>query len=119
MSIESLNAQRPVNPAGGKEAMVSQTSDRRSVSPTADAASQAAPAAPSAEHLNAALANINKSLANKSELVFSVDPDSDRTIVRVIDQKTHEVIRQIPSQEALDIAKALDSAQGLLIKQTA
>ena len=32
---------------------------------------------------------------------------------------TNEVIRQIPSEEMLEIAKALDRLQGLLVKQKA
>ena len=77
-------------------------------------------AAPSVEQVKQAVTNINKSLQSLSQdLEFSVDSDSNRTVVKVVDQKTKEVIRQIPSQEALEIAKALDSVQGLLIKQTA
>ncbi len=53
------------------------------------------------------------------DLEFSIDEDSDRTVVKIIDQKTKEVLRQIPSPEALAIAKALDQAKGLLIQQKA
>ena len=37
-------------------------------------------------------------------------------IVKVVDRETREVLRQMPTQEALEIAKALDRTQGLLIK---
>ncbi|MFC6521248.1 flagellar protein FlaG [Undibacterium arcticum] len=40
-------------------------------------------------------------------------------MVKVVDQRTQEVIRQMPSPEALEIAKALDKMQGLLIRQKA
>lgn len=50
-------------------------------------------------------------------LLFSIDDDSGRTIVKVVDNATKEVIRQIPSEEILSIAKALDRLKGLLIKQ--
>ncbi|MBI4741810.1 MAG: flagellar protein FlaG [Betaproteobacteria bacterium] len=56
--------------------------------------------------------------ANNS-LAFSVDEDSGTTIVKVIDNDTKEVIKQIPSEEMLAIAKALDSIKGLLIHQKA
>jgi flagellar protein FlaG len=86
---------------------------------TAAAVEKAAPV-PSQEQVKAAVENINKSLQSLSQdLVFSVDSDSNRTIVKVVDQKTKEVIRQIPTPEALEISKALDTVQGLLIKQTA
>ncbi len=81
---------------------------------------QQAAAVPSRKELDDAVSHINKSLQTLSQdLVFSVDEDSKRTIVKVVDQKTKEVIRQMPSPEALEIAKALDKVTGLLIKQTA
>ena len=86
---------------------------------TAAAVEKAAPV-PTQAQVKEAVANINKSLQTLSQdVVFSVDQDSHRTIVKVIDQKTNEVLRQIPTPEALDIAKALDKVSGLLIKQTA
>ncbi len=86
---------------------------------TAAAVEKAAPV-PTQAQVKEAVANINKSLQTLSQdVVFSVDHDSHRTIVKVIDQKTNEVLRQIPTPEALDIAKALDRVSGLLIKQTA
>lgn len=75
---------------------------------------------PSQAQLDEALRSINNSMQVMSqELEFSVDPDSDRTIVKVIDLRTKEVIRQMPSVESLEIAKALDRVQGLLIRQKA
>jgi len=52
-------------------------------------------------------------------LEFSLDKDSERVVVKVMDSATKEVIRQIPSVEMLAIAQALDKIQGLLIKQKA
>jgi flagellar protein FlaG len=54
-----------------------------------------------------------------SDIKFSIDEDSGRTVVKVIDRETQDVIRQIPSQEILDLAQALGKLQGLLIKQKA
>lgn len=54
-----------------------------------------------------------------SDIQFSIDEDTGTTVVKIIDRTTDEVIRQIPSEEMLDIAKALDRLQGLLIKQKA
>ena len=53
------------------------------------------------------------------DMEFSIDEESGRTVVKVIDRETKDVIRQIPSQEALDLAQALDKLQGLLIRQKA
>lgn len=52
-------------------------------------------------------------------LEFSVDGDSGQLVVKIIDSATKEVIRQVPSQEMLAIAKALDSIKGLFVKQSA
>jgi len=53
------------------------------------------------------------------DLEFSVDEDTGANIVTVIDTSTKEVIRQIPSPEMLEIAKALDKLQGMIIRQKA
>lgn len=77
-------------------------------------------AAPSLDQVKEALQNINQSMHSLSQgLEFSIDTDSNRTVVKVIDQQTQEVIRQMPSQEALDIAKMLDQVLGKLIREKA
>lgn len=80
-------------------------------------------AVPSLDQVNEAVSQLNKSAqANSQGLEFSVDSDTKRTVVKVIDQSTKEVLRQIPTPEALEIAKALESksgSAGLLIQQTA
>jgi flagellar protein FlaG len=57
--------------------------------------------------------------AIKSELDFSIDDTTGKTIVRVVDGETGEVIRQMPAKEVIEIAKALDRLQGLLVRQKA
>lgn len=84
---------------------------------TVDAVKGAAPASA----LDDAVDKLNKSpQASAQGLEFSIDPDSKRTVVKLVDQNTKEVLRQIPSKEALAIADALDTtSKGLLIQQTA
>lgn len=70
--------------------------------------------------VQSAVERINQSLPPSSQgIEFAVDADSERVIVKVVDRETREVLRQMPTQEALDIAKALDRNQGLLIRQEA
>lgn len=72
------------------------------------------------EELRAAVEKIQEFVSSTaSDIKFSIDEESGRTVVRVVDSETQEVIRQIPSQEMLDLAQALDKLQGLLIKQKA
>ncbi|MGE5652419.1 flagellar protein FlaG [Noviherbaspirillum sp. UKPF54] len=86
---------------------------------TVDAVQQPA-SIPSMNQTHEALKQINDTMKKLSQdLEFTVDEDSERPIVKVVDQQTKEVIRQIPTQEALEIAKALDRVQGLLIRQKA
>ena len=54
-----------------------------------------------------------------SNLEFSVNDDTGQLVVKIIDRTTKEVIRQMPSEEMLSIAKALDSIKGLFVQQTA
>lgn len=54
-----------------------------------------------------------------SDLQFSVDDTSGSFVIKVVDRSTKQVIRQIPSEEMLEIAKALDRLQGLLVRQQA
>ena len=54
-----------------------------------------------------------------SSLQFIVDQDTGKTLVRVFDASTKQLIRQIPPEEMLAISRALDKPQGLLIKQRA
>ena len=41
------------------------------------------------------------------DLEFSIDEESGRTIITVIDSETDEIIRQIPPEELLHVVKAL------------
>jgi flagellar protein FlaG len=54
-----------------------------------------------------------------TSLDFSIDEDTGRTVVKVVDKDSGDTIRQIPSEEMLAISKAIDQLKGLLIKQTA
>jgi flagellar protein FlaG len=102
--------------------------DERQVAQTEQAGAVAAAAKPapavgakaSREDLDAAVKKINDSMpASAQSLQFSIDEDSKDIVVKVIDQSTKEVVRQIPTEEALEIAKSLDKMRGLLIHQTA
>jgi flagellar protein FlaG len=70
-----------------------------------------------AEELNKAVNDISASMNMMQKgLAFKVDEDSGIQIVKVIDVTTGELIRQIPNEEALDIAKKLNEVTGLLMK---
>lgn len=58
-------------------------------------------------------------VSDPPQLAFSIDDTTEKPVVRVTDASTGELIRQMPSEEALAIARSLDKLQGLLIKQEA
>lgn len=81
-----------------------------------------APASPPPDdaQLKAAIAAANEAMASHASAVeFSVDPQRGTTIVRVVDTSTGQVIRQVPSQEMIVIAEAIDQFQGMLIRRKA
>lgn len=69
---------------------------------------------PSAAEVREAARKAQEVLQSKSNsLVFSLDKDSGKTVVKVVDSATDEVIRQFPSEEMLALAKSLEEFQGL------
>lgn len=48
------------------------------------------------------------------DLHFSLDEESGRTIIKVIDPETEELVRQIPQEEVLEVARALENNGGLM-----
>jgi flagellar protein FlaG len=65
-----------------------------------------------------ALREVNASL-RAIGLEFQLDADTDRMVVKVIDRETGDVIRQMPSEEVIRVAKVLEKMQGTLIRQSA
>ncbi|RZI42076.1 flagellar protein FlaG [Herbaspirillum sp. HC18] len=108
-AVERHAAQAPTTPA------------QPAVQPSEPAAKVQQPASvPDMNQVAQAVKNINKLLQDAmppQNLEFTVDEDSERTVVKVVDQKTKEVLRQIPSEEVLQLSKALDLSKGLLIRQ--
>jgi flagellar protein FlaG len=99
---------------------------------TATAPSSSAPAPAAAPVSNAAIDPISRSDAEQAtktinrfmesvskNLEFSVDDDLDKVVVKIVDRTTRDVIRQIPTEEALSISKSLDKLQGLLLNEQA
>ncbi|KPA88677.1 MULTISPECIES: flagellar protein FlaG [Pseudomonas] len=95
--------------------------DKTAAAPQADKV-QAAPDtdatnkdADSSERLKRAVQDIEKFVQSiKRNLEFSIDEHSGKVIVKVIASETGEVVRQIPSAEAMKLADSLSSASSLL-----
>lgn len=53
------------------------------------------------------------------ELQFSVDDESGETTIKVVDSKTDEVVRQIPSEEVVRLRQRLEEAAGVIFRDSA
>lgn len=54
--------------------------------------------------------NSAKLFGQDSELTFAMDRETRRTVVRLVDRNSRKVIRQIPSEEVLALARSLSRA---------
>lgn len=71
------------------------------------------------QDIDDAVQDINQHIqAAHRELLFSVDEDSGRTVIKVMDMNTKEVIRQIPNEEALKFARMLEEGADLELINT-
>lgn len=75
---------------------------------------------PDAKQVQQSLDDINKVMAGFSISVqFRIDPDYKDLIVKVVDQDTGKLIRQIPTEDVVKMSKAMDNLKGLLFAKTA
>ncbi|MEH6470251.1 MAG: flagellar protein FlaG [Halopseudomonas sp.] len=72
----------------------------------------------SAERLQASVEKLNQFMKEgQRALAFSVDDSAEQVVVRVTDRETNELVRQIPTEEALAIREHLDSVMGMLLSE--
>jgi flagellar protein FlaG len=81
-------------------------------------------AAPTPAQLKQAVDNINKTMQqNNSNIEFTIDRETKNMVIKVVELKTGDIIRQFPSEEILAISRSIDHMQqiqqGLLLKQKA
>jgi flagellar protein FlaG len=123
MNITSISSQAPGGRNAGGAASVAGPAPGGSAAPAQVAVRQAvAPVrtAPEAADVQKAVARAQEVLSRASaNLKFAVDGDTGAMVVKVVDTETDQVIRQIPSEEMLAIARNIDRLQGLLVKQEA
>ena len=51
--------------------------------------------------------NASQKLGDTNELAFSLDPQTRRPIIRVVNRITNEVVQQIPAEQVLRLAEDL------------
>jgi flagellar protein FlaG len=117
ISGSSLNA---VTPATGKEPTRFVRSDQDSQAVTGDTArvkdghGEAVQQSGKSD-LEQSVKDLNNLVQNlQRELSFSVDEQSGEVVVKVVDQTTKELVRQIPAEEVLRVRQRLEQATGAL-----
>lgn len=73
------------------------------------AATRATPPTPDISHQLEKLTRVLQE--SQSSLSFSVDDSTGKTVVRVVRSSTGELVRQIPSEEALAIAASIETGE--------
>lgn len=72
------------------------------------------------EEISNAVKDINNFFqAAQRSLGFSIDEASGHMVMQIKDTETNEVIRQIPGEDAIKLAKRLDDLTGILFKAQA
>lgn len=77
--------------------------------------------APAPDELKTIVSELQRTMnARASDLQFSIDEGSGKTIVRMTDRSTKDIVWQFPSEEALQISRDLENfQQGLMINKSA
>jgi flagellar protein FlaG len=65
--------------------------------------------------LEEAVKRLNEQMQdNRRQLGFSVDDRLNRQVVRVTNQETGELVRQIPSEVVIRVANSIENLKGVL-----
>jgi flagellar protein FlaG len=76
---------------------------------------------PSPAEINKAVQKLQTSAnLTKGDIEFSTDQDSGRSVVKVVDRTTKDILMQFPSKQALELAKNIENtSSGTLVNQKA
>jgi flagellar protein FlaG len=75
---------------------------------------------PTREKVEQAAARVKDVLrGTTSRLEIEVDSDLHKVVIKILNGESGEIIRQIPAQELLDLAKYLDEPKGFLLQKRA
>lgn len=133
-NISSIQTSRATSFAGNNAPVADIVQMPQTIAQTPVPQTPAQPA-PTPSQLQNAVQNANQAMLSKG-LEFSVDTDTKQTVVRLLDTTNGTVIGQFPSQQMIDISKAIaliqeqlqqaslskapvQTAPGMLIKQQA
>lgn len=85
-----------------------------------DSTTTSSTAAPSQDELKKLVSAMQSKVAQTgSDLEFSVDKESGKSVVKVMERSSKQVIWQFPSEQALQVTKELDRFLGAFLNHTA
>ncbi|MDH0141536.1 flagellar protein FlaG [Aquipseudomonas alcaligenes] len=106
-------------PAAAGESVVSAVEAKKG-DERADRAAAGDAASISREQIESAVSTIQEFVQSvRRSINFSLEDGSGRVVVKVTDADSGNVIRQIPSEEALQLAESLEEVRSLLFKAEA
>ena len=108
LRVEHIRGEEPSGAAGQKPKVRKEDAEARS---TSQASVERSRIEQAATRINEVL-----SLADP-QLKIRVDDETERVVVKVVEQESGEVIRQIPPEELLELEKYLSSPKGLLLQE--
>jgi flagellar protein FlaG len=122
-----IRTERATLPAGPSRAGETATATTTASRPDAGVTGKPAPPAGKDLPANAVNVAVSQALAqvqsylqeNQRQLEFQLDEASGRTVIRVVNPGNGELIRQIPSEEFLQVAANLDRGSLRLIDRLA
>jgi flagellar protein FlaG len=120
MSTTNINTNLPSRGLVGEGAPAPVTPQKTSAAPV-ELPKVAVKSTPSPEQLKNMVDKANQSLnKSSSQLEFSVDNATDKTVIKVKEAQSGKLIMQFPSEEMLSVTRAIDRAQqGVLLKDKA
>jgi flagellar protein FlaG len=72
----------------------------------------------SSKELEAKIGELNEAMVSRNQAVlFSTDPQTGKDVVKVTNKSTGELIRQMPSVEALKAMQNIDQMMGLIFNK--
>ena len=126
MDVGSIkNSLNPALASGGKAPAASESKQvtgavEASGEEQASRAAATEQTAASRDQVESAVSTIQEFVQSvRRNINFSVEDTSGRVVVKVTDSNSGDIIRQIPSEEALQLAESLEEVRSLLFKAEA
>ena len=116
-AVSSVANIAAIAPAADARVAIKATTDSKKVNQT-DASNESGDAVSDAE-LKKSVDAINRFFNANNSVNLNLDSESGKVIVQIVDKETNTLIRQIPSNEVLEMAKALEKKNGMLLRDQA